>query len=126
MVTEAMKFKIAILLLSSVLIGEQFTRARSGAITIYLAGDSTMAQKLPGKRPETGWGEMLGKFFRDGKVIIENHAQNGRSTRTPKGSGRRLSISCERAITFLSSSDTTTNRRRRSIATHRRPIIEIA
>jgi len=28
-------------------------------ITIYLAGDSTMAQKLPAKRPETGWGEML-------------------------------------------------------------------
>lgn len=51
-------------------------------ITIYLAGDSTMAQKLPAKRPETGWGEMLGKFFRDGKVKVENHAQNGRSTRT--------------------------------------------
>jgi len=51
-------------------------------ITVYLAGDSTMAQKLPAKRPETGWGEMLGKFFQDGKVIIENRAQNGRSTRT--------------------------------------------
>jgi lysophospholipase L1-like esterase len=57
-------------------------QAKRRPITIYLAGDSTMAQKLPAKRPETGWGEMLGKFFRDGKVIIENRAQNGRSTRT--------------------------------------------
>ena len=51
-------------------------------ITIYLAGDSTMAQKLPEKRPETGWGEALQKYFDERKVRIENHAQNGRSTRT--------------------------------------------
>lgn len=51
-------------------------------ITIYLAGDSTMAQKLPEKRPETGWGEMLPQFFDERRVQIENHAQNGRSTRT--------------------------------------------
>lgn len=51
-------------------------------ITVYLAGDSTMAQKLPEKRPETGWGEALQKHFRDDKVRVENHAQNGRSTRT--------------------------------------------
>src|SRR2546426_6198413 len=51
-------------------------------ITIYLAGDSTMAEKLPEKRPETGWGEALHKFFQANKVRIENHAKNGRSTRT--------------------------------------------
>ena len=51
-------------------------------ITVYLAGDSTMAQKLPEKRPETGWGEALQKFFKADEVRIENHAQNGRSTRT--------------------------------------------
>src|SRR5436309_8892522 len=51
-------------------------------ITVYLAGDSTMAQKLPEKRPETGWGEALQQFFDERKVRIENHAQNGRSTRT--------------------------------------------
>lgn len=51
-------------------------------ITIYLAGDSTMAQKLPEKRPETGWGEFLQQFFDDKKVRIENHATNGRSTKT--------------------------------------------
>src|SRR5687768_7825414 len=52
------------------------------AVTIYLAGDSTMAAKLPAKRPETGWGEMLQQFFPGNMVLVENHAKNGRSTRT--------------------------------------------
>ncbi|HJZ78788.1 MAG TPA: hypothetical protein VKD91_00525, partial [Pyrinomonadaceae bacterium] len=51
-------------------------------ITVYLAGDSTMAQKLPERRPETGWGEALQQFFDAARVRIDNHAQNGRSTRT--------------------------------------------
>jgi len=51
-------------------------------VTVYLAGDSTMAEKLPEKRPETGWGEALGQFFREGTVRIDNRAKNGRSTRT--------------------------------------------
>src|SRR5437764_15446227 len=51
-------------------------------ITIYLAGDSTMAEKLPEKHPETGWGEFLQKFFNEDKVKVKNHAKNGRSTRT--------------------------------------------
>ncbi len=41
-----------------------------------------MAAKLPEKRPETGWGEALQKFFSEDKVLIENHAQNGRSTKS--------------------------------------------
>jgi lysophospholipase L1-like esterase len=51
-------------------------------VTIFLAGDSTMAKKVPERRPETGWGELLEKFFREGKVRVENRAQNGRSSRT--------------------------------------------
>lgn len=50
-------------------------------ITIHLAGDSTMAEKLPERRPETGWGEALAKFFREDRVRVRNHAKNGRSTR---------------------------------------------
>jgi lysophospholipase L1-like esterase len=57
-------------------------------VTVYLAGDSTMAQKLPEKRPETGWGEALGKYFKDGAVRIDNHAQNGRSTKSFIAEGR--------------------------------------
>lgn len=62
--------------------------AQSAPVTIFLAGDSTMAPKLAEKRPETGWGEMLGKHFKDGKVRIENRAMNGRSTKTFVSEGR--------------------------------------
>jgi len=51
-------------------------------ITIHLAGDSTMAEKAENKRPETGWGEMLQQYFAPAQVRVENHAKNGRSTRT--------------------------------------------
>ncbi|HEY8224346.1 MAG TPA: rhamnogalacturonan acetylesterase, partial [Pyrinomonadaceae bacterium] len=51
-------------------------------IAIYLAGDSTMAEKLAEKRPERGWGEKLQQFFDPAKVKIDNRAKNGRSTRT--------------------------------------------
>ncbi|HEY1404038.1 MAG TPA: hypothetical protein VGB05_07935, partial [Pyrinomonadaceae bacterium] len=51
-------------------------------VTVFLAGDSTMAAKRPEKRPETGWGEFLQQHFEEGKVRVDNHAMNGRSTRT--------------------------------------------
>ena len=56
--------------------------AQNAPIRVFLAGDSTMAEKRAGKRPETGWGEFLQQYFDAEKVKIENHAQNGRSTRT--------------------------------------------
>lgn len=59
-----------------------FALAQKAPVVVYLAGDSTMAEKKPEKRPETGWGEMFQKYFDAGKVRIENHAQNGRSTKT--------------------------------------------
>lgn len=62
--------------------------AQAELTTIFLAGDSTCAEKTADKRPETGWGEMLGKHFKDGKVHIENRAMNGRSTRTFIAEGR--------------------------------------
>jgi lysophospholipase L1-like esterase len=70
-------FAFIILLLSSFC-----AFAQKQPITIYLAGDSTMAEKLAEKRPETGWGEMLQQYFDVQKVRVENHAQNGRSTKT--------------------------------------------
>ena len=57
-------------------------------ITIHLAGDSTMAEKLAGKRPETGWGEMLPEYLDTAAVRVVNHARNGRSTRTFISEGR--------------------------------------
>ena len=61
-------------------------------VTVYLAGDSTCADKQPDKRPETGWGEMLGEHFKDGKVRIDNRAMNGRSTKTFLSEGRWQAI----------------------------------
>ncbi len=48
---------------------------------IYLAGDSTMANKPLADNPERGWGQLLPEFFNN-EIIIENHAMNGRSTRS--------------------------------------------
>ena len=56
--------------------------AQKTPVTIFLAGDSTMAEKLAEKRPETGWGEKLQAYFDEKRIKIENHAQNGRSTKT--------------------------------------------
>lgn len=59
-----------------------------GPVTVHLVGDSTMAQKVVGKRPETGWGEALQQYFDRDRVRVENHARNGRSTRTFLSEGR--------------------------------------
>ena len=53
----------------------------SDRITIFIAGDSTAAKKMPDKRPETGWGEKFHHFF-ETSVLIENRAVNGRSTKS--------------------------------------------
>lgn len=51
-------------------------------ITLYIAGDSTAANKAADRRPETGWGEMLQKHFDPAKVKVVNEAKNGRSTKS--------------------------------------------
>src|SRR5688572_20207144 len=66
--------------------------ARAQPITVWLAGDSTMAQKQPDKRPETGWGEALQPCFDSTEVRIANRAMNGRSTRSFVAEGRWRAI----------------------------------
>jgi lysophospholipase L1-like esterase len=56
--------------------------ADAQTITVYLAGDSTMAEKTAEKRPETGWGEYLQIYFDEKRVKIDNRARNGRSTKS--------------------------------------------
>ena len=65
---------------------------RAQPITVWLAGDSTMAQKQPDKRPETGWGEVLQPCFDSAAVRIANRAMNGRSTRSFVAEGRWKAI----------------------------------
>lgn len=50
--------------------------------TIFMIGDSTMANK-PTKdgNPERGWGQMLPGFLSD-EIIVDNHAKNGRSSKS--------------------------------------------
>ncbi len=57
-------------------------------VRVYMVGDSTMANKdtTDGKR-ERGWGMMLHEYF-DEDVIIDNHAVNGRSTKSFIDEGR--------------------------------------
>ncbi len=49
---------------------------------VYLIGDSTCAtKKLDKENPERGWGQMFQPLF-DETIIVENHAVNGRSSRS--------------------------------------------
>ena len=51
-------------------------------ITVYTIGDSTMANKSnPTENPEHGWAQVLQQFF-DDKIVVDNRAMNGRSTRS--------------------------------------------
>jgi lysophospholipase L1-like esterase len=56
--------------------------------TLFLIGDSTMANKEnPDKNPEHGWGQVLPQFMTSG-IEIQNHAMNGRSSKSFRTEGR--------------------------------------
>lgn len=57
---------------------------------VYMAGDSTMANK-PLDLPERGWGMVLPEYFKD-PAMIHNHAVNGRSTKSFIDEGRWAKI----------------------------------
>ena len=60
----------------------------TNGFTIFLIGDSTMANKpLIPENPERGWGQMLPPYFKAG-VRVENHAMNGRSSKSFRDEGR--------------------------------------
>src|SRR3954463_894378 len=71
-----------VLFSAAVLVG----RAAEAAPLVYLAGDSTMATK-PLDLPERGWGMALHGLMKD-PAMIQNHAVNGRSTRSFIEEGR--------------------------------------
>lgn len=75
-----LRFCLAFLLLS-------FMPSKQSPVSVFLIGDSTMAQKDPEKFPETGWGMKLQPFFTEG-VMVKNHAVNGRSTKSFITEGR--------------------------------------
>ena len=60
-------------------------RPNPDALTIYLAGDSTVTDQ-PGE-PWCAWGQMLPRFFPAG-VAVANHAESGLSLASFRGSNR--------------------------------------
>ncbi len=57
-------------------------------VTIFMIGDSTMANKeLTGENSERGWGQMLPGFLSE-EIRVENHAVNGRSSKSFIDEGR--------------------------------------
>lgn len=80
-----MKLNLAVLLLMA-------TSCMAQKTTIYMIGDSTMANKKdPETNPEHGWGQVLQPYFND-NAVIDNRAMNGRSSRSFIGEGRWDSI----------------------------------
>lgn len=58
------------------------------SVTVFMIGDSTMANKpLDKENQERGWGQMLPIYF-EGPVKIDNHAVNGRSSKSFIDEGR--------------------------------------
>ena len=56
-------------------------------VRLFLIGDSTMADKPLIGTAERGWGQVFPLFF-ERDVVVENHAQNGRSTKSFIAEGR--------------------------------------
>jgi lysophospholipase L1-like esterase len=64
-------------------------RAPAQRPTLYLVGDSTMADKAdPADNPEHGWGQLLPRFVDTTRLAVRNHAANGRSTKRFLDEGR--------------------------------------
>lgn len=72
---------IKIFLIASLLLGGLSFILHDKKPTIFLVGDSTMANKPTDDNPERGWGQMFPEFITD-EVEIQNHAVNGRSTKS--------------------------------------------
>ena len=76
MKTKLLPALCALLLLTS------FRTDTRDVTTIFMIGDSTMANKpLDGDNPERGWGQMPPGFFTE-DIRVDNHARNGRSSKS--------------------------------------------
>ena len=69
------------LFLATTFILMAFALPQKKKIKVFIAGDSTAANKEVKAFPETGWGMPFATLF-DSTVTVDNRAKNGRSTRT--------------------------------------------
>jgi len=80
-------FFLVCLLLMAVEMG--FVSKDPHKTTIYTIGDSTMANKdTTNNNEEHGWGQVLTTYFDTSQVEIENHAKDGRSSKSFVNEGR--------------------------------------
>lgn len=82
-----------LLLLAFALLAPVLASAADALPRIFLVGDSTMANK-PLDLPERGWGMSFGQFFTD-TAMVQNHAMNGRSSKSFIAEGRWEKILAE-------------------------------
>ena len=81
-------FFLTVLCFSKIL----FAQIDEKPITIFMIGNSTMADKpYANGNPEKGWGQVFPLYFKEG-IKIENHAVNGRSTKSFIDEGRWDSV----------------------------------
>ena len=73
-------------------------RKNTEAITVYLAGDSTVTDQTGGAY--RGWGQILPRFFKAGGVAVANHAESGEATTSFIGARR-----FEKILTTLKKGD---------------------
>jgi DNA sulfur modification protein DndE len=85
-----MKLRLA-LLISTCLF---FSFTAKDPLRVFLIGDSTMADKIPADFPETGWGMPFSKLFNEA-VEVQNHAYNGRSTKSFRREGRWAKVQAQ-------------------------------
>ncbi len=82
-----MKF-LATLLAASVPMMAMAIPEPTDTVTVFMIGDSTMANKpLAKENQERGWGQML-PIYLQGKIKVDNHAVNGRSSKSFMVEGR--------------------------------------
>jgi lysophospholipase L1-like esterase len=51
-------------------------------ITLYVIGDSTASMYKPDRSPRMGWAQVLQEFFDPGKLVVDDRALSGRSSKS--------------------------------------------
>ena len=78
--------RIFLAVITLLMLTSAFTMRKT--VTVFMIGDSTMANKdTTGGKQERGWGMMLQQYFKSG-VVVDNHAVNGRSSKSFIDEGR--------------------------------------
>lgn len=79
---EAKKYTI-----SQILSGDDGWNPAAETISVYIAGDSTACNYTEDRAPRMGWGQAIGRLFKEG-VVVKNHASSGRSSKSFINEGR--------------------------------------